>query len=115
MSYKPHAFGNFFPTGCTTPPAASLHHACSLSPLSPLPNEKSVEVPARHAYSHSASEGSRSSAIVREQKVRTSFQETSVTGYSPPAALDEPSGSGRSVHNVEYWERESSVRPRKND
>ena len=59
MSYSPQAFGFFSPTGCVIPPEFLLNHATSANPASSSPQYQRVVVPARQAYSHSASVGSR--------------------------------------------------------
>jgi glutaredoxin-related protein len=52
MSYRPHAFGCFSPTGCVVPPLLAEYHAiASRSPAN------GPSVPARHAYSRCASVG----------------------------------------------------------
>ena len=66
MSYKPQAFGRFWPTGCVVFPEFSWYHASSSrlghapdSLVSSLRLYSAAIVPAGQAYSHSASDGSR--------------------------------------------------------
>ncbi len=63
MSNNPQGFGFFWPTGCggAIPSAAEFAktQACSPSSSSESPKYQIVSVPARQAYSHSSSVGSR--------------------------------------------------------
>lgn len=63
MSNNPQGFGFFWPTGCGTPiPSAAEFaktQACSPSASSESPKYQITSVPARQAYSHSSSVGSR--------------------------------------------------------
>src|SRR5829696_8687923 len=59
MSWRPHLFGLFCPTGCGRPPEFAAYQACLSSCAASLPNAYAVAAPARAAYSHSASVGSR--------------------------------------------------------
>ncbi len=68
MSYKPHGFGSFCPTRCSCPPSSHTttctnptEHSTHIRHRTPArpQSEYRVVVPARHAYSHSASVGSR--------------------------------------------------------
>src|SRR4029079_6048839 len=59
MSNSPHAFGFFVATGCGRSPEFSRVHAYSPSARASLPKLYAVVVPARAAYSHSASVGRR--------------------------------------------------------
>src|SRR5271155_714582 len=102
MSCSPHAFGRNFPTGAVnaypseplipqslpvavrkslSAPLAYFHRSSSSSP-----KEKRVFVPARHAYSHSASLGRRQVFPPffesQSQNATASFQLTFTTGCS---------------------------------
>jgi len=57
MSYSPKAFGFLSPTGCVLPPEFLSYHAYSPSSFSSSPKQNLLVLPARHAYSHSASVG----------------------------------------------------------
>ena len=84
MSCRPHAFGGNVPTASVFSYAAPLStsmaerlsmFACAVVIRAPVPY--GVDVPARHAYSHSLSVGSRNSiavvpALRRERKALTS-------------------------------------------
>src|SRR5262245_26453399 len=59
MSYNPHAFGSFLPTGGSSPDEFSLYHEYFPSSFTLSPNDHAVVVPARQQYSHSASDGRR--------------------------------------------------------
>ena len=59
MSCKPHALGSFVPIGRYCPSLLSQYQPCSSSPSASFPKEYAVVLPARQAYSHSASVGKR--------------------------------------------------------
>ncbi len=59
MSYRPHLLGSFIPTACVVLPLFSSNHSYLLSCETSSPKLWAVVVPARHAYSHSASVGNR--------------------------------------------------------
>src|SRR5437870_5354917 len=59
MSYRPQGLGIFLPTGGSCPLELALYQQYSVRSWRRLPNEYSVVVPARQAYSHSASLGRR--------------------------------------------------------
>src|ERR1700676_2708833 len=59
MSNRPQGFAFLTPTGGSLPGAFFLYHEYSPSSSTLSPNENRVVVAARHAYSHSASDGSR--------------------------------------------------------
>src|SRR5947209_13553172 len=59
MSYRPQGFAFFTPTGGSLPGAFFLYQEYSPRSATLSPNENAVVVPARQAYSHSASDGSR--------------------------------------------------------
>src|SRR5687768_362422 len=59
MSYRPHGLGRFRPTGCVLESLFSEVQAYWSASVSASPKLKWFVVPARQAYSHSASEGSR--------------------------------------------------------
>src|SRR4051794_36762305 len=59
MSYRPQAFAFFLPTGGASPLAVALNHAWSFKSSSLSPKEYFALLPARQAYSHSASDGRR--------------------------------------------------------
>src|SRR5262249_55489263 len=94
MSYKPNALGLYWPTGqvrfrygpFTSVPYGVMPSQLACDPSSSLPNENAVVVPARHAHSHSASDGSENfpsrprSALSFAQKAAASSQVTISTG-----------------------------------
>src|SRR5262249_34701771 len=106
MSKRPKSLGLKLPTGAENAwpsfqgwnlPSGSASPSFSLSAASPTlaadfrvsalsPLQKRVEVPARHAYSHSASVGSRyflpSLRLSHSQNLTASFQLTLATGCS---------------------------------
>src|SRR5688572_22281827 len=59
MSWSPHGFGIFVPTGCTRLREFSAYQPNALTSPSSSPNDQAVRVPARAAYSHSSSMGKR--------------------------------------------------------
>ncbi len=59
MSYRPKAFGFFWPTGCVRRPELPSYQAYSSRLAASSPNEYFIVLRARQAYSHSASVGSR--------------------------------------------------------
>src|SRR5215831_10362412 len=59
ISKRPHALGLACPTGCDLSPEFDPNQANSPEAASSSPKKNFVAVPARHAYSHSASVGSR--------------------------------------------------------
>src|SRR5687767_813800 len=90
MSYSPKALGRKLPTGVVrTDPKGLRFGSAKLANFSRLaassPEEKRVVVPARHAYSHSASVGKRyvlpSFLVNQAQKAAASFQLTLTTGW----------------------------------
>src|ERR1019366_9057464 len=78
MSYKPHWFGFFCPTGWVLPPVFLAYQAYCSSSASASPKQKAPGFPARQAYSHSASVGKRQPA--HWQKAWASSHETPTTG-----------------------------------
>lgn len=59
MSYRPNALGCFSPTGCVCLLELPLYHAYPSRSDASSQNPYLVVVPARHAFSHSASVGKR--------------------------------------------------------
>ena len=62
MSYRPHAFGILPPPVCVWPIPLRWYQAMACKAASLFPEYHTDVVPARQAYSHSASVGSRYSA-----------------------------------------------------
>src|SRR5580692_3652755 len=99
MSYRPQAFGFFLPTGGSSSLALPLNQANSFSSSALSPKEYFVLLPARQAYSHSASDGSRitssspssfrfrSSSVALRQKSLASSQLTISTELRGPVHL----------------------------
>ena len=85
MSKKPHALGAWVPTSCVWHSLLSSYHAMSGS--LPFP-ETALSLPARHAYSHSASVGRRTgifaSDLTRRTNVMQSCHEMFSMGWSGP-------------------------------
>src|SRR5271166_3708264 len=100
MSWNPHGFGFFLPTGGSLPAALPVNQAKCVSSVAASPNEYAVVVPARQTYSHSASDGSRiasptpsslrrrSSSVTLRQNVRASSQLTNSTELRGPFHFD---------------------------
>ena len=91
MSYRPHSLARFLPTGCVWPSLLSRNHAYCGSRS--LPQLYRVLVPARHAYSHSASVGRRYWKCVSisdsfAQKAVASSHDTVSTGRDGPMNSD---------------------------
>src|SRR5262245_34360278 len=63
MSYRPHAFGSFLPTGGSSFAELSLYHEYLPRSASLSPNDHAVVEPARQQYSHSASDGKRMCSV----------------------------------------------------
>src|SRR2546426_5008262 len=92
MSYNPQGFGRFNPTGCVVASLFSAVQANRSAVPESSPKLNRLVVPARHAYSHSASEGSRyskpagrrpasrSRCVSAEQYLLASRKETFSTG-----------------------------------
>src|SRR5437763_1054513 len=59
MSNRPQGLGSFLPTGGSLPGAFALYQQYLPKSSTLSPKEYAVVVPARQAYSHSASEGRR--------------------------------------------------------
>src|SRR5262245_43609504 len=63
MSYRPHGLARFSPTGGSKPFEFSLYQQYSPSLASSSPWDHAVVVPARQAYSHSASLAKRMTSL----------------------------------------------------
>ena len=91
MSYRPQALALFLPTGCVFLPLFLLYQAYGPKPLSASPKLNRVFLPARHAYSHSASVGRRTALPVfldrALQNSTASFHDTCSTGLVRPENL----------------------------
>src|SRR5262245_16207518 len=99
MSYRPHGFAFFLPTGGSLPGALGLYQAKSPSDFSSSPCDQAVFVPARATYSHSASDGRRmtssapssfslrSSPVTLSQNDLASFQSSISTELRGPFHL----------------------------
>src|SRR5262245_51996783 len=96
MSHSPHGFGFLTPTGGSLPLALPVNQAESPRTLASSPKEYAVVVPARQAYSHSASVGRRitssspsslrrrSSSVTERQNSWASCQSTISTELRGP-------------------------------
>src|SRR5438128_10341511 len=62
MSYRSHGLGFLAPTGGSLPLALPVNQAKCVNGAASSPKENAVVVPARQAYSHSASDGKRISS-----------------------------------------------------
>src|ERR1017187_8513858 len=108
MSYRPQSLGFFWPTGCGDPPELFWYQA--ISPKSPY---LAPSVPARHAYSHSASVGSRNplpgtSVFNFVMNSWQSFQDTCSTGTLPCRSLN---SEGLPRITASHWTRVTGYLP----
>src|SRR3954447_4759530 len=99
MSYSPQALDFFLPTGGSLPGEFTSYHEKAPMSLTSSPNDHAVFVPARQAYSHSASLGRRTTsfspssfslrnrAVTLVQKVLASSQVTISTELRTPRHL----------------------------
>src|SRR5262245_4717582 len=82
MSYRPQALGFFLPTGGSSPFELALNQAKSFSSSALSPKPYTVVVPARQAYSHSASVGKRtpssSPSSLRRRSSAVAWRQNSV-------------------------------------
>src|ERR1022692_1511817 len=123
MSYRPQSLGFFWPTGCGDPPELFWYQAISpkspyLAPSVPARHAYSHSasvgsVPARHAYSHSASVGSRNpppgtSVFNFVMNSWQSFQDTCSTGTLPCRSLN---SEGLPRITASHWTRVTGYLP----
>src|SRR5258708_265778 len=84
MSWSPHRFGFLVPTECNLLPEFPSNQAKSPSCFSSAPKDQGACLPARAAYSHSASLGRRQAWF--SQNFFASYQVTAVAGRLGRAA-----------------------------
>src|SRR5262245_36757148 len=112
MSYSPKPLGFLSPTGCAWLPEFLSYHAYSPSTDSSPSKEYRPVVPARAAYSHSASESSRYCWPVSPESHLTYFwassQLTVIAGCLPPPKECPTCGQPPYWTQASHWSNVSS-------